>query len=202
MFSSISEAWDHDPVMEITNKLKNDTFSDRNDMYKFKKQKYNLNSLQCRGQSKDNQITSLSLSDGIFHSSLDKSEDIDLDSLTGFNAPINFSDHRLKKSDNFSDFDTVGNSKCSFSVKHLKKCPRCYHKLKEMINKKVDSKTKDLILDYKMKQVQNNKSQFSNMTNTQSELSESFKETLIILIGAFIALLLIFLITKSLFSRN
>ena len=137
-------------------------------------------------------------------------------------APVNFgkysknkknklknSKHPSVTSIDFSDTDTsdsnfldsVEDSRCTYSIKHLKKCDRCYYKLKRMVDSKVNKKIDAILLDTKMKQLQNTTSstiQPSVPYNQTNGISDSWKEVLIIIIGAIIAIFIIFLIVKSL----
>ena len=108
----------------------------------------------------------------------------------------------------FSEFETdtvessdnnfsIKDSKCSYSVRHLSKCRKCYKQLNKLINKKVKEKINDIILDDKLKQLQHNYIPSPNQQLGTTGLSDTWKETLIIIVGAVIAIFIIFLTTKS-----
>lgn len=158
MYSNIIEAWNKDPVKEMTNKLsKNRKF-------------LSLSSTDSEKPIKKS-IDSLSLSDiGSLSILSEKRNDLPEKSI-------------LKSSKNSSE-----NSICSNTISHLKSCDTCNHRIKQMIDDKVKKKFDELILDNKLKELQNSK--FSN------EKSISWKEILIIVGGIIIILLIIFLIIK------
>jgi hypothetical protein len=209
MFSNIIDAWDHDPVKEMTDKLSRGSF------------KSNPKSELFNFQNRNDQSDTLSLSDAKTISLRSPPaggllSDNTINSDLGSYAPANFNKYLNKQGkhdkpnkyahnkhdNNISDSDThsSNDSKCVYSIKHLKRCDRCHDKLKHLINSKVNKKFDEIILDNKMKQLQ-------NMTPvTQPPIvypqntihSDSWKETLIIVIGAIIAIFIIFLIVKSL----
>ena len=107
----------------------------------------------------------------------------------------------------------IGDSRCSYSVTHLKKCDRCYNKLNRMINRMVKNRVDNLFIEANMKQLQ--LAAINNHANAQTQspvpiasitpvptglfampTSDSWKETLIIIIGGIIAMLIIYLIAK------
>ena len=219
MFSNITDAWGNDPVKEITNKLSKGAFQSHTDhekVFNFKKQ----NLLQ--NQKKVNDIVSLSenMSLSLASENTDASKNSLFSDVTEYTtyAPANYDKYPNKKhkilrgskhpsinSINFTDtdtdtsniLDTVEDSKCTYSTKHLKKCDRCYYKLKKLVDNKINKKIDDIVLDTKMKQLEafsQNQQQTSLQKN--SGTSDSWKETLIIVVGAIIAILIILLIFK------
>lgn len=198
MFSSIPEAWDRNPVSEITNKLKNGSFNktNREDIYKFKNTEFSESGISLLSE----------------------------DMLLGNNIGTKFSSYSPVKFKNkskinplsmdFSEFAThstddnikMGDSKCSFSTTHLAKCNRCAIKLNELIDKKVKEKLNDVFLNFNLNQIQQGLGrQNTEHFNTQAQpvsqstgLPDAWKETLIIVSGALIAIFLICLITKTL----
>lgn len=229
MFSDITEAWEKDPVREITNKLNKNSHGKYQYAYnhRFSEKSptdvLNLSNTNRRNTSLSNtrdQFSDASL-DLLSESTIDlKNDDFNSDYNSDYSsyAPVDFnrknnfkkshkkqySKHHRKKYDNSNSNSnsTIGDSKCDFSVTHLKKCDPCYKRLKKLINKKVQSKMDDAMLDYKMKMLQSNipiqATQPVSATPSHTHLSDSWKETLIIIIGAIVAIFLIFLITKSL----
>lgn len=226
MYSIINEAWKHDPVKEITNKLSRGGFLSQNDhtnVFNFRQQN-NSNQKNALSLSKD--ALSLSdnslslLSENTIGSNNSDGKIIEKDFLKGVNsdleygpfAPANLDKYPKSKEKKYhkikhpsitslndittseSDLiESVNDSKCDYSVKHLNKCDRCYYKLKRMIDNKVNKKLDELVLEQKMKQIQNMPVQTPVQPNPSSE---SWKETLIIVVGAIIAIFIIFLIVK------
>ena len=110
-----------------------------------------------------------------------------------------FSDNAFFSDNTFSDFPH--SSKCMFSFRHLKTCFHCHDKMKHLIDIKVNKRIDEIILENKIKQLQN--IPFSmisqptlNSRNNNNSKSESYKETLIIVVGALIALIILFIIVK------
>lgn len=179
MFSDITEVWNHDPVKEITNKISNGEFENRYDRnYQLKNNSINLSDIES--------ISLLS----------DKSN---TENYHGY-APAKFD--RRTNFDIFSESSPI-NSKCSFSIRHLNKCDRCYSNLRQLINSKVNKKFDELLLENKLKQLRN---QISIPTVIQQPVpylhynNSSWKETLIIMVGAIISIFIVFLIVKIIFK--
>lgn len=219
MFSSIDEAWDNNPVREITNKLTNGSFnkdhqSNHTNIYKFKKDPPNSDS-GINLLSEDMSIGQDFTTNFSSCSPLGKSLE------TGFsNSTTKVKNRPKQKSINsnissveFSEFETTANmsttepvhpvgTECSFSIRHLNKCNKCFTQLNKLINKKVKGKINDIFLDINLNQIKlgqlNQQSPPPQLQLApQTGLSDSWKETLIIIVGAVIALFIIFLITKS-----
>lgn len=247
MYSSITEAWSHDPVKEMTDKLSNGSFilnSEENGDYNSKKNMQNMQNMRNnRNQEKmllDKYNNSLNISDinsislmsdnmlvparnsidyGPFApAKFDKfSKKNNYNRRPNYNINID-SDTENSVSDYFYDKSSRhSHHKCNYSVRHLKNCDRCYEKLKQLINDKVDKRFDEMMLDYKLKQIQNVSSnqilQTSHHTQPQQAVqpiqpfqpfqqiqtnTNSWKETLIIVIGVLIALFIMFLIIKAL----
>lgn len=209
MFSHINEAWNYDPVKEITNKLSRGSFrtnTDQSEVFNFKNQS-KINSNDILSLSDENSLNLLSEDTSYLNT---------IDSDFCSYAPVNFDKYPYKKKQNKNRYsrkydsdtnpslsDSIDTSRCNYSIKHLKKCDRCYDKLKNLINNKVNKKFDEIILDTKMKQLQNPSSMSQlpilqqPIAIPQSNHSDSWKETLIIVIGAIIAMFIIFLIVKA-----
>ncbi|XWV26415.1 hypothetical protein QJ857_gp0654 [Tupanvirus soda lake] len=225
MFSNITEAWNFDPVKEMTDKLSKGAFranTDQSEIFNFKSQSNNINQTKVNN-AKTNDIISLSDGNSLSLLSENTTGINTLDSDFGSFAPVNFDKYSNKKKQNknkyskrydsissdsdLSSTDSLEESRCNYSVKHLKKCDRCYDRLKKLVNTKVNRKFDEIILDTKMKQLQNvTAPQFPILQqpqsqpyiqNTPNSNSDSWKETLIIVIGAIIAIFIIFLIVKA-----
>jgi hypothetical protein len=230
MFSNITEAWSHDPVKEMTNKLSGGAFqtnTNQSEIFNFKNQSNNVNQKRVNMiNSKDN----LSLSDASGLSLLSEntiaSNTINSD-FKSF-APVNFDKYKGNKMSNkkynsknikfnISDgsdseifSEPLQESRCNYSIRHLKKCDKCYDKLKKLVNTKVNNKFDEIILENKMKQLQNITSMQPNIIQPQQQSqvpishsqnntrNDSWKETLIIVVGAIIAIFIIFLIVRAL----
>ena len=121
------------------------------------------------------------------------------DMLTSEDISMSLTDFRSVDSDEFSSDASVSvleRKKCSKVAHHLKKCPRCSRKLKKIINNKLNSKYKDLLMSKQLNQPLN----IQSVPTVQSSFSDSFKETLLIIVGAIIVLFILFLIARS-FSK-
>ncbi|XWV25153.1 hypothetical protein QJ856_gp0619 [Tupanvirus deep ocean] len=226
MFSNITEAWNYDPVKEMTDKLSKGAFrtnTDQSEIFNFKSQSNNINQTKINN-AKPKDIISLSDGNSLSLLSENTTGINTLDSDFGSFAPVNFdkySNNKKKQNKNkhskrydsissdsdLSSTDSLEESRCDYSVKHLKKCDRCYDRLKKLVNSKVNRKFDEIILDTKMKQLQNvTVPQFPILQQPQAQSyaqniptpnSDSWKETLIIVIGAIIAIFIIFLIVKA-----
>lgn len=168
MFSSLNEAWKHDPVKDMTDKLTKCTIQ------------------KCSKQMEDEQSEIYRFTNG--------DESIHLsDSTDYFNRETSHSREKLisqqensinlmsdkpkkKKADlSFLKSDHLTeDTECALNIDHLKNCSHCYSKIKKLIDEKANKKN--------------------------SFLSDSWKETLIIVLGAIIALFLIVMIIKSIGS--
>lgn len=180
MFSNINDAWNLDPVREMTEKLSKGCFKkepSRADIFNFKDMGRGINNSRVKS---DNSVV---LSE----------KSIDLSSDYESYAPIDFGHKSESDSEEFSYND----SKCSYSYRHLKKCDRCYYQMKKIIDRKVEKKLDDYILDMKMKQIQS-QTQPYQIPFRSYETPESVKEMVIIMFGMLIALFIIFMIVKNL----
>jgi hypothetical protein len=190
MFSSWDEAWINDPVKAMTRKLSGKPASDKkkladdSEVKKFK---------EANKSPSDNLSKSDPRTD-IYNFS---SPSINLSELS-----INTTPYKKKffKQNNFSDaFDTPDFTEreelgCASVTDHLRKCDRCYAQFKKMIDRKVNDKLHDVML------FSNFNRQSTSTTDTQS--SDSWKETLIIVVGVVIVIFILYLITKSLNSET
>ena len=202
MFSNISEAWANDPVKEMTDKLSKGAFgthTNRGDIFNLKKTNPTEISLSDNTSASislfsENTINQSPFSPIRFNKTNKKTNRIHHPSLriTDTDTNSDQTQESISSSDNFAD------SKCSYSVKHLKKCNRCYNKLKKLINGKLTKKVDEIILDTKMKQIQNASMLQQPTQPVQALQPDSWRETLIIIVGAVIAIFIIFLIVKCL----
>ncbi|AGC01903.1 hypothetical protein H012_gp559 [Acanthamoeba polyphaga moumouvirus] len=211
MFSNmtdITEAWDRDPVKGMTKKISDGIFDadrDKNKtIYKFKNDSKDLNSLSLSDNYSLSSKNSLS-----FNPKLSLDSDISNVLPSNFNKRGGLKNNILNLSEiinSDSSFTENGfNTKCEHSIKHIKKCNKCYDQLKKIVDNKVIKKMDEIILDNKLKQIQ---AFTPNLTqqNTPQNISQnthsvinpdSWKETLVIVIGVIIALFIIFLIIKA-----
>lgn len=131
--------------------------------------------------------------------------EIDLaSSIDSTYAPIDFSlDESLIKPKANRYLDSVsipqqfnkkcnGISICEYGSKHLKSCQKCRQKIKKMINKKLQKRRQQIELDHRIKQLSD------PIIMNNSESKDCWKNTLIIIIGIIIALIVIFLIIRCL----
>uniref|UniRef100_A0A6C0CBY3 Uncharacterized protein n=1 Tax=viral metagenome TaxID=1070528 RepID=A0A6C0CBY3_9ZZZZ len=89
---------------------------------------------------------------------------------------------------NTSDFVERDEPGCTAVTNHLQNCDRCYAQFKKMVDRKVNDRLHDIML-------------FSNInrqTDINTTQSDSWKETLIIVVGAVIVIFILYLMTKSL----
>lgn len=208
MFSHINEAWDRDPVKEITNKLSTGDFrkiSDHDKIFDFKNKQQN----NAEDIINFSDMNSISLMSEKYNPQ--KKENIDISPF----ASVNFdkyagkkksfdryidSDNNYSENDFFRTYQNKKHSNCNFSIRHLEKCDRCYDNLKYLIDSKINKKFDELMLDSKLKQIQSiseNKNQSNNTNNYNSTQNSQIHLTLIIVIGVIIALLILFLIVKA-----
>ena len=229
MFSSIKEAWDKDPVKDMTRRLKQGEFTsppksplsrrdpDRRDLDSESSiQSLNLSS-DMNGDHSDSDDNYASISFGGLKSQSKKFKSPFKPSMKTSKQSMKRSSKRqsphlfeMTDDSDESDYDETDQgmtSECGYSMRHLKKCGQCYRKLMKLIDKKVKRKNDDFIFDTKMRQIQSqtpSSSQLSNNNNNNQPFintNDSFKETLIIVSGAIIVIFIIFLITKSVGSR-
>jgi hypothetical protein len=217
MFSNIHEAWNKDPVKEMTDRLSRGEFKSEPDIvnaFKFKDHNNNLNSQSCGGNkspatSVKDSIKSISLHDSLkLESSLSNDSRDPMLSLSTYSAPeslyapVNFKkkhmDYDLLTSE--TDGLSMTDSKCSYSIKHLRKCGRCYRSLIKLVEKKIKKRIDDAVIDMKFKQLQSQHLTAAPQPAPTTVVSDSWKETLIIVFGAVITMFLIFLIVRSLWK--
>ncbi len=231
MFSNISEAWSNDPVKEMSNKLSNGGFPEhtqRAEIYQFKNSDIknksndkNKNKIDIDDISLSN--NSISLTDGFFNKKFKSN-------YSG-PAPVNFRKGDSKRINAFNDYDLSDDNladtdynlkcghgtKCNYRVNHLNNCDRCYKKLKKMIDSKVEKKFNEMILEDKLKQLQqqiltlpNNQLNPSSQPNPASQPNptsqlintNNWKEILIIVIGLIVVMLVIFLTVKIISKKS
>jgi hypothetical protein len=173
MFSYNCDAWDNDPVREISDRLQNGEFRTHgnDDKFNFKNKTNKINRSRCGVDDTDMTIT------------LDS-----VDSLKSFDDPVMSSYVSLDSE--YPEFEY--NSRCSYSVNHLKKCTRCRRDLNDLIDRKIKKNVDNLLLDLHMNKIRSGKYKMQ----MPSESPDSWKEILIIVSGAIIVLFLMFLIAK------
>jgi len=163
MFSSLNEAWRHDPVKDMTDKLTKCTIQ------KCSKQLDQLENDQSEIYRFNNAEESVHLSDSTDYFNRDTSKEENSINLNSDKPKKKKADLSFLKSDHLTD-----DTECALNIDHLKNCSHCYSKIKKLIDEKANKKN--------------------------SFLSDSWKETLIIVLGAIIALFLIVMIFKSIGS--
>lgn len=168
MFSNITEAWNNDPVKEITNKLNNST----NETISLSDNTISISSNN-------------SLKNDLFP--------IDKDyKILSKNNPIEYdTDKSIDLTDsiiNQKKFDT----NYTHNYKHLKKCDNCYNYIMNLIDTQINKRMNDIILNEKLKQL---KLYENNSKN--NIISHSWKDTLIIVSGIIIVIIVILLIFKT-----
>ena len=204
MFSSLNEAWGHDPVKEMTHKFSahNGGNQTHADIYNFggsapvpapapAPTPTHTNHNLSRDSSP---CPSFSLSSD--QSSIDLLSDISTPPKTKKypkhkNASMFTRERRDKfgsfdSSDSFNSSDSPNHPACIMSMRHIKKCNACYINFKKMVDRKVKEKFNDTVFYNSFGQNQ--------PPNNTSVPMDTWKETLIIVAGAVIVILLIFLI--------
>jgi len=126
------------------------------------------------------------------------------DMLTSEDVEMSLTDWKSDDSESLtmSSASAIEHKKCSKVAHHLKKCHRCSKKLKKLINNKLNNKYKDFLIN---KHINQPRLEQPNLTlaaphPTQSAFNDSFKETLLIVVGAIIIIFVLFLIAKT-FSK-
>lgn len=209
MFSNISDAWNHDPVKEMTDKLSKGAFQNTQNTNKRISTDKSPSDFKWKTKEITNSKNNSNLSDGNSLSLLSDNTIGFSDSDFGSFAPIIFNKKKARNNNSKQHIDTddteITNSSddldCNYSVKHLKKCIHCNDKIKKLISNKVNKKFDEMILDNKIKQLQNAVGSgiqtyqplvASNMNN------DSWKQTLIIVVAVVIIIFVIFLMAKTL----
>jgi len=214
MFSSIADAWNNNPVTEMSQKLSKGSFkqSTDNHMYKLSEDSLSFSDAPLSlgtddiGMSRD-RSTLMSISPTPEAQTLRRLLDDDILTIDmgEFANSLESSDGVNLTTTPIQKNGSIGDSRCSFSVKHLSKCDRCYRRLNRLINKKVKEKVNEYFVEANMKKLATINTQL-NQSNAlrypeadrSPLLSESLKETLIIVFGGVIALVIIYLIVKCL----
>jgi hypothetical protein len=210
MFSNIHEAWNKDPVKEMTDRLNRGEFKSEPDLvnaFKFKDHNNNLNGQSCGGNKASppvrDSVKSISLQDSLKLESSDPMLSLSTYSAPeSLYAPVNFKKKHMDYDLLTSETDTMSltDSKCSYSIKHLRKCGRCYRSLIKLVEKKIKKRIDDAVIDMKFKQLQSQHLTAAPQPAPTTIVSDSWKETLIIVFGAVITMFLIFLIVRSLWK--
>lgn len=228
MFATIRDSIYNDPVKEITKKLNNKNSDGRNIFNnQTDYSKTNLNRVN-RDQINSNQINQYfdnrtkSDFDDNYTGSQNNGSEINI--LTDNNsllnlasdaadfggyAPFNYNDntHSFINTDedhlsynrnrNTDIPEKYTKSRCNYSINHLEQCDNCYNKMNRLIETKVNKKFDELMLQEKIKQLENSLDA-KNSKNYNKKSSESWKDTMIIILGAVIVIFMIFLIVRSL----
>lgn len=194
MFSGINEAWNNDPVKDITKRLSNGSFSRPSDMadaLTVKKNRNNINDGRINNNQQKESYQNITLSDDdeITDASISLYSTCDTDTYTPFaSVDIGKSGRKLLKK----------NSSCNFNHRHLKKCSECRTQLKRMINSNIEKRMKDILLEIKLKDLhmQTNKNSADN-DKPHYFFNDNWKEVAILVMGSIIALLIVYLIVRS-----
>lgn len=230
MYSNISEAWSHDPMKEISHQLSKSLEDNNKhaEIFNFKNHTNTINQNSIKSIPQDNlsDDNSLSLASHSYNptyktmfdniDNTDNTDNTDISDVIGSYAPVTFGAGKKKKAfDRFIDDDIdyldsdsdetvfdkkLRNSKCNYTVKHLKRCSRCYDKMKLLVNSKVQKKLDEMILDNKIKQIQNMSIPASvpplNIAQPQPQSLTYHISTPIFIVSVIIAIILILLIIK------
>ena len=205
MFSGINEAWNNDPVKDITKKMSNGSFSKPPDIVRalnVKNQTNDVNNNRINKKNRKNRenieaYTSISLSDDdeITDASISLYSTCKSDAYTPLASTRDLSPMDIRYSNNKS---TKRDSGCNFNHRHLSKCTECRGQLKRMISSNIEKKMKDILLELKLKElhIYGNKNN-SDDTKQTHFFNDNWKEVAILVMGSIIALLIVYLIVKS-----
>lgn len=156
MFANISEAWDNDPVKEISNKISRTKCDEKH---------HNASTELVESIDPNDTIESIQLSSTLEYPTFNRYIDgtkgkqfrsniyntLNNSTRDGFDS--HFEQHEFStypsESDEYPGFDS-----CNYSLAHIKKCDRCYLNLKRLIQTKVNEKVDSIILDNKLRQLQ------------------------------------------------
>lgn len=136
--------------------------------------------------------------------------------ISGNNSNSDFFDR--KKQSNFSpsdpkslsltsDFnasDSIMNSikldslQCSHNLAHVRKCNKCNKKIKRLVNLKVNERIDDILLERKLNQLRNLSTIKTNDTQKIDNVSNTWKELLVIMVGCILLVFVFLIIFKSL----
>lgn len=204
MYSNITEAWNNDPVKEMSYKLSNDKFSKpgREEIFNLTKtnEKNDYQIIRPPSQRRQQASNIANLSDIESINSISFPIDDDKSDF-GLYAPVKFNKYRKPQRvfnypsnvvDDISSETDYPGSKCTLSLRHLKHCHQCYDKLKNLIDDKINKKFDEMNLDNKMKQLQN-----MSCPNISTK-SESWKEIMMIIFGAIVVIFIMLLIVRIL----
>jgi len=147
MFSNISDVWSHDPVKEMTEKIKKSKIVEKFD-------------------------STISLSDSNLLSKTKEEPFTPLQNRVSESPESTENCHKLDKN-------------------HLKKCEDCHHRIKKLVDRKVNDKLNNIVLDEKIKILNNGK---NNMD--KKIFSLSWKEIIIIIFIIIFIIIVIVVIIK------
>lgn len=189
MFSGINEAWNNDPVKDITRKLSSGSFSQPSDMAKafnVKNTRNNLNDEKVKREHYESITLDDSENDEITDASISLYSTCNSDNTPYAPVNVSYKHSHAKK------------STCNFNHRHLSRCTECRNQLKKMINSNIKKRMSDILLELKLKELHMYGSNTNNNeTHTNSIVNDNWKEVAILVMGSIIALLVIYLIIKS-----
>lgn len=194
MFSSLNDAWGNDPVKDMTNKLTRATYDTNDETYA---NIYNLSTPTVNlSETSINLPSEMSLPEQIRHPKEIKRPLFYKEMHK--NKMISRGSSKKRKNMDFSFSDTFDSSdfeksSCASTVRHIKKCNKCYSNFKKIIDRKVKDQLQNVMLYNNLQQSEKTIFGMSNIAG----MSDSWKETLIIVVGAVIAIFILFLISKS-----
>ncbi|MEM0354141.1 MAG: hypothetical protein QXW79_01030 [Thermoplasmata archaeon] len=180
MFSSIKEAWDHDPVKEISSKLSKGIFQNR-DRYSEIFNLENKNSKEFGSR-----ISDTSENRSPIHSDFSLS----LSDVDEKYASVNLSS-RLS-SDNFllgGKNGQFNDAFCTYVARHLKLCENCNNRLRKMISDKLRRKKDEIMLENLVKQLQ----EVTRIHFVKGRKWELWRD-MVMVVGGFIFIVLILLL--------
>lgn len=224
MFATISEAWNKDPVKEITEKLNDGMFKSTfpQEIYDLDKTENSLSivteNLQStptfnftKNNSKKKFIGKKNSNKNSHKKKNNKKKNYQYKEESEITDSDNWGSEKYSIKKEIDDIISECESeschntkKCNYTSKHLRKCDKCYNELKNIINKKISKKIDTIILDSKMKQLNNisNTSITSipttpNIIPSQISVNNSlFRQTVIIIACLIIVIAIIFIVVK------
>lgn len=189
MFSSIEEAWNHNPVEEMTHRLSQGEFRKNPiDEMIYVKDRDQWKKKQERSEDSVASISLNGISDTYTNSKKSKRQ-FSSKNIRHYNNPLtsDVDDSEM------SDFQI--SEKCIHSIRHLKKCGYCYRKLSKIIDKKVKKKCEELQLEKQLRDTHD--IPIKQESKTSFFANGQLREVTLIIVGGIIALFIIFLMFRN-----
>jgi hypothetical protein len=196
MFSNINEVWGNDPLKRITEKIKynnlkksTDDSTNSNTNSDFISMTENANIEQTKPILKKKPI-------------INDESDLFSNFTDNYNHNINPSGFAFI---NQPSINTNGNgnsneiNNCNKIVSHVNNCIKCKQKLDKIIKRKVKEECEDLLFENKLLKLNSNSNTNTNSSSNiiKTGISDNFKETMIIIVAAFVVVFILFILYKG-----